>query len=79
MFGTLRSATPLILAADASSYGIGAVFSHCIGQHDRPIAFASKLLTSAQCKYSQIENEALALVYGVTKFHHYLFGRKIFW
>ncbi|XP_049952220.1 uncharacterized protein K02A2.6-like [Schistocerca serialis cubense] len=60
---------------DASDFGIGAVLAHKVGSHDRPIAFASKLLSSAQRNYSQIEKEALALVFGVTKFHDFLYGR----
>ena len=42
----------------------------------RPIAFVSRTLSSAEKNYSQIEKETLACVFGVKRFHSYLFGRK---
>ena len=42
---------------------------------EQPISYASRTLTSAKKKYSQLDKEALAVVYGVTKFHQYLYGR----
>ncbi|CAM4399019.1 unnamed protein product [Caretta caretta] len=43
---------------------------------ERPIAFASRSLSKAETKYAQIEHEALGIVFGIQKFHQYLFGRK---
>ncbi|KAL7724915.1 hypothetical protein ACLKA6_020051 [Drosophila palustris] len=68
---------PLVLATDASSFGIGVVLSHIQPDgKERPIAFASKTLDVHQVRYSQIEKEALSIIFGVKKFHQYLYGRK---
>lgn len=67
---------PLILTCDASPYGIGAVLSHTmVDGSDRPVAYASRSLSKPEKGYAQMEREALAIVFGVQKFHYYLYGR----
>ena len=67
---------PITLACDASPYGVGAVISHVESNgQERPVAFASQSLTKAERGYAQIEREALAIIFGVRKFHQCLYGR----
>ena len=39
------------------------------------IAFASRSLALAEKKYSQLDKEGLAIIFGVKRFHQYLVGR----
>ena len=43
---------------------------------ERLIAYASHTLTSAEKNYTRLEKEALGVVFGVQKFHNYLYGRE---
>ena len=60
---------PLILATDASPFGVGAVL---LQEHGDGIEYmvtcASRTLSSAEQRYSQIEKEALAIIYGFRRF-----------
>lgn len=68
---------PLVLTVDSSAFGVGAVLSHVDEQgNEHPIAYKSRKLSSAQKNYSQLDKEALAILYGVHRFHKYLFGRE---
>jgi len=63
-----------ILQTDASDVGMGAAL---LQEHEDgvfPVAFASKKFTNAECNYSVIERECLAMVWGIQKFYCYLYG-----
>ena len=60
----------MTIQVDASQVGLGAVLL----QDNKPIAFASKALTDAESRYANIEREMLAVVFGVERFHTYVYG-----
>ncbi len=65
------------MEVDASPKGLGAVLTQVMDNGDqRPIAFASRSLSPAEINYSQLEREGLAIIFGIEKFHQYLYGRK---
>ena len=59
--------------ADASQRGLGA----CLLQQGRPVAYASRALTSAEENYSEIEKEMLAICFACAKCHQYVYGKSI--
>lgn len=62
----------ITLSVDSSKDAMGAVISH----NNQPIAYASASLTGCQKSYSQVEKELLSLIFGCTKFHQYIYGRR---
>jgi hypothetical protein len=68
-----NSALPYDLHTDASDIGIGAI----LVQHSRPLAFTSRLLTSAEQNYSTTEKECLEVVHAMTVFHPYIHGATL--
>jgi len=61
------------LHCDASDYGIGAVLVQLNDEGlEKPVAYMSKKLNSAQRNYSVTERECLAVVLGIERFRCYL-------
>ena len=73
---TFNPELPITLTTDASPTGIGAILSHKVGTEDRPIAFASRALTSAEQNYTQLDREAVAIVFALKKFYYYIYGKR---
>ena len=66
----------LILDCDASKYGIGAVFSQQYPNgEEKPLAYASLTLNKSEVNYSQLDKEASAIMFGLKKFSHFVYGR----
>lgn len=62
--------TEVTLQVDASIHTLGTV----IMQSDRPVECANKPLNDVQVRYSRIEKEMLAILFGCRKFHYYAYG-----
>ena len=63
----------LVIQVDSSKHGLGAVLL----QDGRPIEYASRALTPSERNWAQIEEEALAVLYGLERFDQYTYGRPI--
>jgi hypothetical protein len=60
---------------NASSITLGVVLSQPrAGDIDHPLAFASRKLSTTEINYTTTEQEGLAMVYALQKFHRYLLG-----
>ncbi|XP_057329775.1 uncharacterized protein K02A2.6-like [Microplitis mediator] len=71
-----KPSLPVKVTCDASPFGVGAVIVHVQkDKTERPIAFASRVSSKAERGYSQLDKEALAIVFAVKTFHQYLYGR----
>ena len=64
------------LRTDASGVGIAAVLCQYHDGVAKPVCFASRKLLQREINYSTIERECLALVWGITKFEFYLYGKE---
>ncbi|KAJ8874646.1 hypothetical protein PR048_025512 [Dryococelus australis] len=66
---------PVVVACDASPYGVRAVLNHRLGGLDKPVLFASTL-SQAELNYSQLDKEPLPIMFVVKLFCKYLYGHK---
>lgn len=65
--------TEVVVNVDASSHSLGAVLL----QNGKPVDFAAQSLTPTQRTYAQIEQEQLAILFELTRFHQYVYGRAV--
>lgn len=63
---------PFYLFTDASNYAVGAVLSQKTESKEHVIAYASHVLSQAECKWSTFDRELFAIVWAVRHFRHYL-------
>ena len=60
------------LQMDASKKGLGA----CLIQKGKVICYASRALTKTEQNYQNLEQEALGTIWGMEKFHYFLYGKE---
>ena len=60
------------LQMDASKKGLGA----CPIQKGKVICYASRALTKTEQNYQNLEREALGTIWGMEKFHYFLYGKE---
>ncbi|KAG0731511.1 hypothetical protein G6F23_015236 [Rhizopus arrhizus] len=69
-----------VLSVDASKSGLGAVLSQVTDLYslanEQVISYASRSLRGAETNYAITHLEALAVVWGVQHYRHFLLGRK---
>ena len=60
------------LQTNASKKGLGAVLL----QNSKPVMFTSRALTRSERNYQNLERECLATIWGMEKFHYFLYGKE---
>ena len=66
------------ISSDASAYGLGAVLLQKRSGSDwKPVAYASRAMSETKRRYSQIEKEALGIVWACEKFTDYIMGKRV--
>jgi len=66
-----------VLDTDASDVAVGAILSTMVDGVERPIAFFSRVMNSAQRSYCPTWRELLAVIAGLQRFRHYLIGATV--
>ena len=64
--------TETTLQMNASKKGLGA----CLIQKGKVICYASRALTKTEQNYLNLEREALGTIWGMEKFHSFLYGKE---
>ena len=66
------------LIVDGSPLGLGAILAQKQDDNNfRPVAYGSNALSPVQQRYSQTEQEALAILWSCQHFHHYVYDRHV--
>ena len=60
------------LQTDASKKGLGA----CLIQKGKVICYTSRALIKTEQNYQNLEREALGTIWGIEKFHYFLYGKE---
>ena len=60
------------LQMDASKKGLRA----CLIQNGKVVCYASRALTKTEQNYQNLEREALGTIWGMEKFHYFLYGKE---
>jgi len=66
-----------VLDTDASDVAVGAILSTAVYGVERPIAFFSRVMISAQRNYCPTRRELLAVIADLQHFRHYLVGTTV--
>ncbi|XP_055621930.1 uncharacterized protein K02A2.6-like [Toxorhynchites rutilus septentrionalis] len=67
---------PIVIICDASSNGVGAVLCHKLGGIEKPVFYVSSTLSVSEKNYPNLHREALAVVFGLTKFFKYIYEKS---
>lgn len=67
---------PNRISADASSFGLSAILEQYKKNKWKPVSYASRSLTKTECRYAQIEKEALSITWACNKFKNYILGKQ---
>lgn len=67
---------PFVLRTDASDRGLGAVLLQYGNDVPFPVAYASRKLQDRERRYSTVERECLAIIFGIQRFEYYLLGKE---
>lgn len=68
---------PIVVVCDSSSVGVGAVLCHSVDGLEKPVFYVSSTLSNAEKNYPNLHREALAIVFALSKFAKYIYGKKI--
>ena len=71
-FPYFNTSAETTLQMDASKKGLGA----CLIQNGKVVCYACRALTKTEQNYQNLEREALGTIWGMEKFHYFLYGKE---